>query len=100
MPANITPFSAAAPSKLYGIPEMTIQEEMNLPACMRQTLSNKISMIDKCNLMQQALDQVKFRARGIPLLDDETHAAGVQEMTDAFLQAYDMLWKAALHGIH
>lgn len=87
------------PSKLYGTPDMSVLEEMNLPANKRQTLANKISMIDKCNLMQQALDQVKFRARGIPLLDDEQHAASVQVMTDMFLQAYDLLWKAAQYGI-
>ena len=86
-------------SKLYGIPEMTVLEECNLPPLMRQTISNKVTMIEKCSLLQQALDQIKFRARGIPLLDDETHAAGVQEMTDLFLQAYDMMWKVALHGI-
>lgn len=99
MPANTTPVYPVTPAKLYGIPEMSFQDEMNLPANMRQTMANKISIIDKCNLMQQALDQVKFRARGIPLLDDEQHAASVQEMTDIFMQAYDLLWKAAHHGI-
>lgn len=99
MPANIKPIYPVAPAKLYGIPEMTVQEEMNLPANMRQTLSNKITMIEKCSLLQQALDQVKFRAKHIPLLDDDKHAAGVQEMTDLFMQAYDLLWSAALHGI-
>lgn len=99
MPANITPVYPVTPTKLYGIPEMTVQEEMNLPANMRQTMSNKISMIEKCGLLQQALDQVKFRAKHIPLLDDDKHAAGVQDMTDLFIQAYDLLWKAAMHGI-
>ena len=87
-------------SKLYGIPDMSVLEECNLPPLMRQTISNKVTMIEKCSLLQQALEQIKFRARGIPLLDDDKHAAGVQEMTDLFLQAYDMLWKAAMHGIN
>ena len=84
---------------IYGVPEMSVREEMDLPANKRRTLVNKITMIDKCNLMQQALDQIRFRARGIPLLDDDKHAAGVQEMTDAFLQAYELLWKVATHGV-
>ena len=87
------------PQKLYGLPEMTLIDEMNLPANMRNTISNKITMIDKCNLLQQALDQIKFRAKGIPVLDDDHHAEGVQQMTDLFLKAYDMLWETALHGI-
>lgn len=87
-------------TKKYGIPEMSILEEMNLPASQRQTISNKITMIDKCGLLQQALDQIKSRAKAIPVIDDEEHATGVQEMTDQFLQAYDLLWEVALHGIH
>ena len=99
MPANITPVYPVTPQKLYGIPEMSIQEEMNLPANMRQTLSNKITIIEKCGLLQSALDQIKFRAKGIPLTDDARHASGVQEMTDKFLAVYDALWEVAMHGI-
>lgn len=99
MPANINPIYPVTPTDLYGLPPMTIREEMDLPGNMHQTMVNKITMIEKCNLLQQALDQVKFRAKGIPLLDDDNHAAGVQAMTDLFMQAYDLLWKAALHGI-
>ena len=99
MSSNIKPFSPITSYDLYGIPDMSLTEEANMPENKRQTLSNKITMIEKCSLMQQALDQVKFRAKGIPLLDDDKHAAGVQEMTDLFLKAYDMLWSAALHGI-
>ena len=99
MASNNLPVYPVTPEKLYGIPEMTVQEEMNLPENMRQTMSNKITMIEKCGLLQQALDQVKFRAKHIPLLDDDKHAAGVQEMTDKFLAAYDALWEVALHGI-
>lgn len=90
---------AITPAKLYNIPEMSVQEEMNLPANMRQTLSNKINMIEKCGIMQQALDQIKFRTKNIPVIDDDKHAAGIQEMADLFMQAYDMLWKVAKHGI-
>lgn len=85
--------------KLYGVPEMSMQEEADLPGNMHQTMVNKITMIEKCSLLQDALNQVRFRARKIPMLDDDAHAAGVQEMTDIFLQAYDLLWKAAMHGI-
>ena len=99
MPANITPVYPVTPEKLYGIPTMSIQEEMDLPGNMHQTMVNKIAMIEKCNLLQDALNQLRFRAKHIPLLDDDKHAAGVQEMTDFFMQAYDLLWKAAMHGI-
>lgn len=85
---------------IYGLPEISIREEMDMPGNMHQTMVNKITMIDKCNLMQQALDQIRFRAKRIPLLDDDKHADGVQEMTDLFLQAYDLLWKTAMHGIN
>jgi len=99
MPANITPVYPVTPQKLYGIPDMSVQEEMALPANMRSTLSNKITMIEKCGLLQNALDQIKFRAKHIPLLDDDKHAEGVQEMTEKFLAAYDALWEVAMYGI-
>ena len=84
---------------LYGIPEMSVQEENALPENMHQTMNNKITMLNQIHLVRQALDQIAFRAKHIPLLDDDKHAAGVQEMTDLFMAASDAMWKAALHGI-
>lgn len=85
---------------LYGIPEVFWEyANPSLSDHERQTIENKISMISKVNLLQQAIDQIRFRAKGIPVLDDAKHASGVQEMADLVTQASDAIWKAAMHGI-
>lgn len=99
MASNVNTFRPVTTMDLYGFPEMSLVEECNLPSTVRQTISNKVTMIEKCGLLKNALNQIKTRAKEIPLLDDEKHAADVQEMTDLFMHAYDLLWKAALHGI-
>ena len=97
---TIKPILTYDSSEMYGIPKMSLTEEMNLPAAKKQTLSNKVEMISKYSLAHQALDQIRSRARQIPLIDDQEHADAVQEMYDLFMQAYDLLWKAATHGMH
>lgn len=85
--------------KIYGIPEMSLEEEMNLPACKKLTERNKIEMVNKCGLMRQALDQIEFRAKKIPMEDDPAHANLVNQLAELVKQAEKMLWQAATYGV-
>jgi len=84
---------------LYGVPAMSYEEEKALPEAKKQTLDCKISVVDKCGLMRQAVDQINYRAKGIPMLDDAEHSAQVAEWERMVFEAYDLLWKIATYGI-
>lgn len=85
--------------KIYGIPEMSIEEEMNLPACKKLTERNKIEMVSKCGLMRQAIDQIEFRAKKIPMEDDTRHADMVNQLAELVKAAEKLLWQAATYGV-
>ena len=85
--------------KIYGIPEMSLEEEMNLPACKKMTERNKIEMVNKCGLMKQAIEQIEFRAKRIPMEDDTNHAAAVNQIAELVKAAEKLLWQAATYGI-
>ena len=85
--------------KVYGLREMSIEEESKLSASEKLTVKNKLELIGKCNLMQQALDQIRSRAKGIPVLDDPKHAEAVQKLADLTAEAERILWGAATFGI-
>ena len=85
--------------KIYGLPEMTLEKESQLSEAEHMTLRNKLEIINNCGLMIKALDQIWFRAKGTPILNDPEHAEMVQQFYDLVLQASDLLWKAATFGI-
>ena len=68
-------------SDLYGIPDMTIDEEIGLPPLAKRTLGNKIRIINWCDNMEQAINTIRHRAREAPIKDDATHSDLVQKWT-------------------
>ena len=76
----------------YGLKPLTFKEEWDLPQNVRQTSNNKIKIIDTCDGAIRLIDTIKYRAKGAPELDDDRHAALVQELADkveAFYKALD-----------
>lgn len=65
----------------YGIPEMTIDEEINLPPLAKRTLQNKIKIIDWCDSMERSIKTIRDRAKGAPIKNDERHSDLVQKWT-------------------
>ena len=65
----------------YGIPEMTIEMEVNLPPLAKRTLQNKIKIIDWCDNMEMAINTIRSRAKGAPIKDDAIHSDLVQKWT-------------------
>ena len=86
-------------AKIYGIPAMSLEEEVNLAPNVRQTEQNKMHMIDWCDWIRSGINQIESRARAIPLEDDGDHAEMVAEMTRLVREAEKAVWKAATYGI-
>lgn len=84
---------------LYGVPTMSYEEEKALPATEKQTIGCKMSIVDKCGLMAKAVDQIKFRARATPIIDDAKHSEQIAEWEHMVLEANDLLWKIATYGV-
>ena len=84
---------------IYGMPELSIEKEQKLPESVKEIRGNKMSIIDKCGLMANAISQIKFRARGIPLEDDAQLSAQVAEWKHKVLEAESLLWEIAVYGI-
>jgi len=82
----------------YGLPRMTVEEEMNLPEPKRATMQNKIAMVDRCNSMELLVERIRHRAQRIPLHDDPCHAELVSEMAALVSKAEKMLLNAAMYG--
>ena len=85
--------------KIYGIPEMSLEEEAALSASEKLTERNKIDMINKCGLIKQAIEQIEFRAKKIPMEANDCHATMVDQMADLVRKAENILWQAATYGI-
>ena len=85
--------------KVYGIPEMSLEEEMNLSVSMKLTERSKIEMVNKCGLMRQAIDQIEYRARKIPMEDDASHANLVNQLAALVKEAEKLLWQAATYVV-
>lgn len=86
-------------ANLYGLPEMSYEEEKNLPENKKRIVRDKISIVDKCGLMKTAVEQIRFRARGVPVLDDNDHADRIDEWEHMVDEANELLWKIATHGV-
>lgn len=71
---------------LYGIPEMTIEQEINLPPLAKRTLMNKIKIVDWCDDMELAIASIRKRAQGAPIRDDIVHSDLVQQWTLMVMQ--------------
>ena len=67
----------------YGLEAMSVEDEMNLPAPMKQTRNNKVKMIDQLNLVSRRVDGLINYAKRIPVHNNEVHATLVQELADA-----------------
>ena len=83
---------------LYGIPEMTIDEEVNLPMYAKRTLGNKIRIVDWCDDMEQAIASIRRRAQQAPIKDDKTHSDLVNEWTMWIMQANRLLNDCVMFG--
>ena len=82
----------------YGLQRLTFEEELNQPKYAKQTRHNKIKIIDTCNLAEGLLETIKYRAKGAPELDDERHAALVQELMDKVNDMYQAIENALMVG--
>lgn len=85
--------------KIYGLREMSLEEESQLSANEKLTVQNKIEIIDKCKLAQQALEQIRFRAKGTPVLNDPNHAEIVNQFADLVFKLERIAWETATFGI-
>ena len=84
---------------IYGMPALSIEERQKLPESVKEIRENKMTIIDKCGLMANAVSQIKFRARGIPLEDDAQLSAQVAEWKHKVLEAESLIWEVAEYGI-
>lgn len=84
---------------VYGLPEMSLEEELKLSSSEKQTVHNKVRIIDHCDLIVRAVEQIRTRAKGIPVLDDPEHAQLVQQFADLVIKADLLLSEAAIYGI-
>ena len=82
----------------YGIPEMTIEQEINLPPLAKRTLGNKIKIIDWCDNMEQAVKTIRSRAKGTPIKDDMIHSDLVNDWTMKVMQANRLLDDCEMFG--
>lgn len=82
----------------YGLKPMTPAEEFMTSSYVRQTRDNKILIIDKCNEIIGLLETIKTRTRNAPELDDEKHAALVEELYEKVLDVGNATVKACKVG--
>lgn len=84
--------------RCYGLEAMSVEEEMNLPAPMKQTRNNKVKMIDQLNLISRRIDGLINYAKRIPVHNNEVHAKLVQELADAVNEIGKVVSKAEVVG--
>ena len=84
--------------KCYGIKPMTFEEELNQPKYAKQTRYNKMKIIDTCKHAKSLLETIEWRTKGAPELNDEKHAALVQDMYDKVNEAYEAIVTACRVG--
>ena len=83
---------------IYGIPEMTIEEEINLPALAKTTLGNKIKIVDWCDNMEQAIKSIRRRAQEIPIKNDAEHSNLVNRWTMMVMAVNRSLDDCVMYG--
>ena len=86
------------PKKYYGLNPMTLDEELVAPGTIRNTRRCKIEIIDWCAHMTDAINTIRRDALVIPELDDEKHAALVEEFRNRVHRAMEMLNDTAMFG--
>lgn len=84
--------------KTYGIQRLTLEEEINLPKYAKQTRQNKMKIINTCKHAESLIETIRWRTKGAPELDDERHAALVQEMMDKVNEMYKAIEVACRVG--
>ena len=77
---------------------MTIDQELSMPEMMKKTRLNKIQILACCWSIEKAVETIKARANGAPLLDDPEHAKLVEEFRIIAKQAEIAAWRAAEFG--
>lgn len=82
----------------YGLKPMSIEDEINLPKYAKQTRLNKVKIIDTCKYAESLIETIRWRTRKAPELDDERHAALVQEMMDKVDEMYKAIETACRVG--
>lgn len=82
----------------YGIKPMSIEEEAKLPKFAKQTRNNKIKIMGVCTAMRRILGSVEYRTKHAPELNNEEHAALVEELKNLLNQAYETLEKTYTIG--
>lgn len=84
-------------SEYYGIRNLSLKEEANLPRYERLTRNNKISIVNSCESMKKILDSIEGRARKIPERNDYEHCVMVLEYAKLMSKAWDELQKVYLY---
>lgn len=84
--------------RCYGLETMSVEDEMNLPAPMKQTRSNKMKIIDRLSIISRRVNGLKEYAKRIPVENNESHAALVQELADAVNEIGKVVSKAEVVG--
>ena len=84
--------------KYYGLTPMNFDEEFNLPDTIRNTRSCKVDIVHWCDHMENAIDVIRSRIKNAPELDDEKHAALVEEFRNKVHRAMEMLNDTAMFG--
>lgn len=84
--------------KSYGIKPLPVDEEFRLPKYEKQTRNNKMKIIDTCDHAAWLINQLKVGIKTAPVLDDEKHAALMQEITNKVDDFYKALEAAYMVG--
>lgn len=72
----------------YGIKDMTLDQEINLPENEKKTENNKIRMIDELAFIERIAKEKIEYARRIPMLNSDKHSKLVNEYASKIHEAY------------
>lgn len=79
--------------RLYGLSPMSLEQELNAPAPVKQTRNSKVAIIDVCCELKRFAEQTMSYARRIPEENDEKHSALVRAYADGMRAAMNLLWE-------
>ena len=81
----------------YGIRDLSLKEEADLPRYERLTRNSKIHIVNSCESMKKILDSIESRTRKIPERNDYEHCMMVYEYAKLMSKAWDELQKVYLY---
>lgn len=65
---------------IYGIEALDLGEEIGLPENMKSTRRCKMEIVDMCSHMISEIEQIRSRAKQIPVEDSDRHAEMVRRL--------------------